>query len=172
MHQASPNVGDGRLPVAFIYHLQWARCLCSCLTNADHSQSANATALLRPAKAGRGLGSEPGQTMLYCTWGFQAKDPVPKSSDPAHTPELPELSNNHGPRCGIWCDREHCQQSTNRSARLRIISKSSPCCKLIWALPLPFYFLDSCFSLIKYFFFWLVNSQQHWTQRITFKGSR
>lgn len=41
--------------------------------------------LLRPAKLGRGLGSEPGQTMSYCTWGFEAKDSVPKSSHLTHT---------------------------------------------------------------------------------------
>lgn len=42
----------------------------------------NTMALPGPTKLA--LGSEPGQTMAYCTWGLEPKDSVPKSSDPTH----------------------------------------------------------------------------------------
>lgn len=120
--------------------------------------------LLRPAKLGRGLGSEPGQTMSYCTWGFEAKDSVPKSSHLTHPQELPELSNNHDPSCDICVTGGHCQQRTNSSALSQKQTKIISAAKLIWAQPLSFYFLDTCCCLIKYFFSWFINSQQHWTQ--------
>lgn len=89
-------------------------------------QKGNTTALLRPAKLGRGLGSEPGQTMSYCTWGFEAKDSVPKSSGPTHTPGSYQSSAiTTFPAVASGCDRGHCQPSTNSSARLRNKPKSS-----------------------------------------------
>lgn len=122
-------------------------------TNTDRSKPANATALLRPAKLGRGLGSEPGQTVLYCTWGFKAKGSVPESSHPTHTRGSHQSS-------AITTIPAVASGVTGATANRALTALHIPDTKqnhllavsLIWALPLPFYFLDSCFSLIKYFF--------------------
>lgn len=142
------------------------------LTNADHSEPANATALLRPAQPGRALGREPAQTVLHCTRGLEAEDSVPESSAPTHTRELPELSSNHDRSCGSRCDRGHCQQSADSSAHPRNKPKSSLCCKPHLASATTFLVFGFPFFFNKVLFSWLSNSQQHWTQRITFKGSR
>lgn len=63
-----------------------------------------------------------------------------------------ELGNHCDPSRGICCDRGHCQQSTNSSAHPEKNQNHLFAASLVWALPLPFHFLDSCFSLIKYIF--------------------
>lgn len=101
----------------------------------------------------------------YCTWGFEAKDSVPKSSHLTPTQRsyqssaitmIPAVTS-------VWqgdtANREpralHCLKNKPKSSLLQGSSGLSHCL---------FIFLDSCSCLIKYFFSWFINSQQHWTQ--------
>lgn len=162
IHQTSPNVGDQRLPINSSPPVSTLALWCP-------HRKGNTTALSEASKSRQRLGSEPAQAMSYCTWGSEAADSVPKGSAPTHSPRSyqssatatipavtgatasPALTALHGP-----------QTKQNHLFAVR----------LIWALPLPlFYFSDSCFSLIKCFLSLLIHSQQHWTQRIMFKGS-
>lgn len=120
-----------------------------------------------------GLSSEPSQTMLYCTWRFKAKDSVPESSDSTHIREgyqssaitmiPPVASSVTGATASRALTALHIPE-TNQNHLFAV--------SLIWSLPLLFLFFGFLFFFNKILFFWLINSQQHWTQRITFKGSR
>lgn len=143
IHQASPNVGDQRL--AWIHHLQRARWLCHVLTNSVLTNNV----CTKKETPWSFLGQQNLDLAVNQVrpWGLEVKDSIPKSSDPTHI--------------------HRSYQSSAITMIPAVASGSSGPCHY------PFLFLDSCFSLIKYFFSpQLINSQQHGTQRIPFKGSR
>lgn len=107
--------------------------------------------------------------MSYCTWGFEAKGSVPKSSGPTHSPRsyqssaIATIPAGTGATASPALTALHLPE-TNQNHLFAV--------RLIWALPLPsLIFWIPVFPLTKYFLSQLINSQQHWTQRITFKGS-
>lgn len=107
--------------------------------------------------------------MSYCTWGFEAKGSVPKSSGPTHSPRnyqssaIATIPAGTGATASPALTALHLPE-TNQNHLFAV--------RLIWALPLPsLIFWIPVFPLTKYFLSKLINSQQHWTQRITFKGS-